>query len=374
MMKAVLVLLPTLVLGAAAQDTNSQTSRTALDEALSKLQELARQRAFQEGAVMGPAVKGAPYSALETVETTQTLGDGTHIKRITETMVYRDSEGRIRRETPDSVTIWDPVARVSYALDPKAQTARKMPLGLTIFRAPSGQVMQFRYPPNGSVPPPLPRAGNGSIGVSFSPSETDTSRALLNASGVSGGVFVQGVAPGSPAEKAGMQNGDVIVSVNGRPVASDKDLVAAISGLKVGTSVNVTAVRIGKTQNFTMAIADRSKVFPSADRPVPQAASPLIQEKAAPKTESLGQQAIEGINAEGTRETSTIETGEIGNDRPIHIISERWYSPDLKTDVKMTRSDPRTGQETFTLTNIIGAEPAPDLFQVPANYQMVGPK
>ncbi len=49
----------------------------------------------------------------------------------------------------------------------------------------------------------------------------------------------------------------------------------------------------------------------------------LSQLKAPANTESLGQQAIEGINAEGTRVTSTIETGEIGNDRPIQTVSER---------------------------------------------------
>ena len=88
--------------------------------------------------------------------------------------------------------------------------------------------------------------------------------------------------------------------------------------------------------------------------------------------ESLGQQIIEGVTAEGTRTTATIETGEIGNDRPIQIVTERWYSRELETAVKMTHSDPRTGQETLQLTNISRVEPTPDLFQVPPGYQMAG--
>src|ERR1019366_5391702 len=46
------------------------------------------------------------------------------------TTAYRDGEGRIRRDGPDQITIWDPVAGVSYFLDPQAQTARKVPVGI----------------------------------------------------------------------------------------------------------------------------------------------------------------------------------------------------------------------------------------------------
>jgi hypothetical protein len=92
------------------------------------------------------------------------------------------------------------------------------------------------------------------------------------------------------------------------------------------------------------------------------------------QTESLGHQTIQGVDAEGTRITSTIAAGAIGNDRPIQIITERWYSSDLHINVKMTHSDPRSGQETYQLTGISRAEPAPYLFQVPAGYQLVNGK
>jgi hypothetical protein len=92
-----------------------------------------------QGAVMGKSVKGAPYSGVEITETTQVLADGTRIHNETQTQVYRDSEGRVRRENPNEVTIFDPVANASYVLNAKTQTARKLPLGMYFFTAGDGK-------------------------------------------------------------------------------------------------------------------------------------------------------------------------------------------------------------------------------------------
>ena len=86
------------------------------------------------------------------------------------------------------------------------------------------------------------------------------------------------------------------------------------------------------------------------------------------KTESLGTQMVNGVSAEGTRTTRTIAAGQIGNDKPIQIVSERWYSPDLQIVVKSTRNDPRSGTTTYSVTNIQKTEPAATLFTVPADY------
>src|SRR5712692_6021384 len=83
------------------------------------------------------------------------------------------------------------------------------------------------------------------------------------------------------------------------------------------------------------------------------------------KTESLGTQIIGGVNAEGTRVTRTIPAGQIGNDKPIQSVSERWFSPDLQIVVKSTRTDPQSGTTTYTVTNIQKSEPAATLFVVP---------
>lgn len=86
------------------------------------------------------------------------------------------------------------------------------------------------------------------------------------------------------------------------------------------------------------------------------------------KTESLGRQTIEGVAADGTRTTLTIPAGQIGNEEPIQIVNERWYSPDLQTVVLSRRSDPRSGDTVMRLTNVNRSEPSPTLFQVPADY------
>ncbi|MDX6694320.1 MAG: hypothetical protein QOF02_1923 [Blastocatellia bacterium] len=86
------------------------------------------------------------------------------------------------------------------------------------------------------------------------------------------------------------------------------------------------------------------------------------------RRESLGKQNIEGVEAEGTRETFTIPAGEIGNEQPIQIVSERWFSPALQTVVLSKHSDPRFGETTFRLTGINRSEPARSLFEVPSDY------
>jgi hypothetical protein len=88
------------------------------------------------------------------------------------------------------------------------------------------------------------------------------------------------------------------------------------------------------------------------------------------KTEPLGKQVIEGVEAEGTRTITTIPAGEIGNERPIEVVSERWYSPELQTNILTRRTDPRTGETVYRLTNIHRGEPSASMFEVPAGYTL----
>ena len=87
-------------------------------------------------------------------------------------------------------------------------------------------------------------------------------------------------------------------------------------------------------------------------------------------TQSLGRRSIDGVMAEGTRTTSTIPAGAIGNFQAIEIVSERWFSPDLQMPVLISRNDPRTGETVYRLTNIVRAEPPADLFTVPLDYEV----
>ena len=90
----------------------------------------------------------------------------------------------------------------------------------------------------------------------------------------------------------------------------------------------------------------------------------------AAKNESLGTRLIDGIVAEGIRSTVTIPAGEIGNERPIDIVSERWYSPELQVVLSMRHSDPRFGENHYYLTNIRRGEPPASLFEVPSDYKV----
>lgn len=87
--------------------------------------------------------------------------------------------------------------------------------------------------------------------------------------------------------------------------------------------------------------------------------------------EKLSPRTIEGLRVEGIRRTMTIPAGEIGNERPIVVTSEEWTSPELKVLVLSESNDPRTGTSTYKLVNVKRGEPAPSLFQVPADYTIV---
>src|SRR4051812_20836267 len=110
---------------AAAQDNGVQDKLRAEAK---MLQEAQMVQMKMMGAVKGTPVKGAPYSADEITESSQVLADGTRIHRENKTSVFRDSEGRVRRETPENITITDPVANVTYILNTKTMTGQKLPM------------------------------------------------------------------------------------------------------------------------------------------------------------------------------------------------------------------------------------------------------
>lgn len=208
----------------------------------------------------GKIVTGAPFSAVAISETTQTLADGNHISRKTQTNLYRDSQGRVRREItlvgfgplaasgqPRSfVVINDPVGGVTYMLHPDEKTAEKI----------------------------------------------------------------------------------------ARPFA------------KMGGAAR-EAMRNKRSAREQQEIANGT----------------LHQE-------DLGTQTIAGVTAQGTRITRTIPAGQMGNEKPITIVNERWYSNDLQTVVMSKRSDPWSGESTYTLTNINRTEPDASHFTVPSDYSV----
>lgn len=204
----------------------------------------------------GKVVTGAPYSAVAVTDTSQSLADGTTISRKTQAAIYRDSQGRVRRETTmpaigplaasgqtkSFILIHDPVAGTAFELRPDKKVAMEL-----------------------------------------------------------------------PARMGGRKNPD------------------------------------GLQNKFEARIQE-------------EIANGTL------KKDDLGTQMINGVSAQGTRFTRTIPAGQIGNDKPITIVNERWYSPDLQIVVKSTRSDPRFGTTTYTVTNLQRQEPAASLFTVPSDY------
>jgi len=89
------------------------------------------------------------------------------------------------------------------------------------------------------------------------------------------------------------------------------------------------------------------------------------------QVESLGTRQFDGVSATGVRTTSTIPAGDIGNLLPINLVTERWFSDELGMAVLITRHDPRSGDTTYRLANIVRNEPPPDLFSVPSDYRVI---
>jgi hypothetical protein len=277
--------------------TTSTTSESAVvfDRALPALPTLGFQsgvaveglRAFTmefiggEFGVAGKPVKNAPYSAEAVSETSQTLADGNRIRHNSSTRVYRDSQGRTRRESvlgvvglgpeaelPRLVFISDPVAGFSYVLNLKERTATKTKI-----------------------------------------------------------------------------------------VAADQRLAALHARLAQGPSEDRHfEVRAGEG-----AAHAEMRTFTYTTR---------ATKADSGKRETLPEQNIEGVIAEGSRTTFSIPAGQVGNERQIDIVSERWYSPELQTVVLTRQNDPRAGETTFRLTNISRSEPAASLFEVPPDFKL----
>jgi hypothetical protein len=257
----------------------------------------------------GKVVKGAPYSAEAVTEHLQVLSDGNRIVNKFTSTVYRDGEGRTRREQTlkglgvlgtgqeplQTIFINDPVAGVTYSLDSRSHTAVKS----TPFK--------LEFAPKGMV-------GGDSEGRRF--------EFKVGPGGNSGSMIVASPLGAAP------------------PPANARIAVAETEHFSIGTGGGATYVFRKSAEANTNDV----------------------------KQEKLGTQIIEGVGAEGTRTTITIPAGEIGNERAIEIVSERWYSPELQLVVMTRHSDPRSGESTYKLTNINRSEPARSLFEVPSDY------
>jgi hypothetical protein len=89
-----------------------------------------------------------------------------------------------------------------------------------------------------------------------------------------------------------------------------------------------------------------------------------------PRTEALGAREIESVTAQGTRSTLVVPAGQMGNEKALTIVGERWYSADLDMVLETRYSDPRFGETRFRVLNLERKEPDHALFEVPADYRI----
>ncbi len=98
----------------------------------------------------------------------------------------------------------------------------------------------------------------GSIGISFQPNPPS---AVARVYGFKSGVMISAVQTNQPAAKAGLKAGDIITTIDGKPVKDGDDLVANISVRKPGSTVDIGYLRNGQSLHATLTIADRDKMM-----------------------------------------------------------------------------------------------------------------
>ncbi|HVX65942.1 MAG TPA: Do family serine endopeptidase [Bryobacteraceae bacterium] len=102
------------------------------------------------------------------------------------------------------------------------------------------------------------KVSRGAIGIQF---RRDNNPALLKAYGGTEGVFVDRVTKGTPAARAGVQEGDIITAFNGKPVKTGDDLVSRVSETPVGTKASLTVLRNNKPVQLNIEVAERADII-----------------------------------------------------------------------------------------------------------------
>jgi hypothetical protein len=92
------------------------------------------------------------------------------------------------------------------------------------------------------------------------------------------------------------------------------------------------------------------------------------------QSEDLGIRTIAGVEAHGSRTTTTIPAGEVGNKLPIVTTDEIWRSKEFGLVVLAIRDDPRRGRTTYEVEQLSRTEPDPSVFAPPEGYRIEDPE
>ncbi|MDP4773121.1 MAG: DegQ family serine endoprotease [Limnohabitans sp.] len=98
------------------------------------------------------------------------------------------------------------------------------------------------------------RVSRGRIGVQIAPVTKEVAESI--GLGKAQGVLVRGVEEGSPAEKAGIEAGDIITRFDGKPIEKPADLPRAVGNTKPGSQVPLTVFRRGSTKDLKVTVAE----------------------------------------------------------------------------------------------------------------------
>jgi len=111
----------------------------------------------------------------------------------------------------------------------------------------------------------------------------------------------------------------------------------------------------------------RQSVF---DRPAP-AAGLVPVSRPGLQVQDLGTQSMENVVVRGTRTSRTISAASSGTGKTVVVTDEIWYSDELRLNMLVKHDDPRTGQQTVTVTKVERSEPPAETFEIPADYRIV---
>jgi hypothetical protein len=131
------------------------------------------------------------------------------------------------------------------------------------------------------------------------------------------------------------------------------------------------AATVQKTQ---LLMSDVGDAHPGGNLPAGNLTQlPPLDEARDIRNEELGEKTISGLACTGKRTTITIPAGTVGNERPIVITREVWFSRDVEAIVESTTNDPRSGETHYLLQNVDRGEQPLSLFEPPAEYKMIMP-
>jgi hypothetical protein len=311
-------------------------------------------------------VKGAPYRADAVSESTQVLMDGNKIVRRSVQRLARDGEGRTRIErlradgSVESVIINDVVASKRYWLVPEKKRVIELSGGHGhISLHGPGVAPVPPVPPTPGVPPvpgaapapPAPPAPAAAMGAEEARTWAEEMRR-----------WARDLAGRLRSDRESGEDVDtrVVHDENGtaRVIVRQTRNVADPGS----RTMDVDVVRIVEPG---AELPDSATAAIAALAPLPLEAGPSGQGV----TTALGSKEFDRVRADGMRTTWTIPAGKIGNEKPIEVVSERWYAPDLLLVVSSRYFDPRRGETTYRLNGLTRGEPESALFQAPADYE-----